>query len=429
MLNFRPIKRLLFITAAAAAALAAGCSNSGGGGGGKSPSTPVAWRDVPAVRLSYRYEADVPPPQIEPRTAEDRNPAVSADFDNGRTLEILDRTITSPNKKAVLAVYHRAGDKESEFRLDMYTPDGKLLRKVSSDAMAIHFPDTITWSPDSSAVAFVAMTRAAIPDGGIVPAAGAAPPDAADGTDAAPQAAPTPAAPTGILTFRSEQIYIANADGQGVKPLTQNEGLIYFHYVWSPDSSMLAALAMTVREWDLYDGIAATKGEFWYPAGRLRVVEKNGRERRLDDNVTVVRPVFSPDSTKVAIAFDTQVRIYDVVGTAPTQASAPLRNQLLLSSQAYDNEKKRELESGSSNADTGSSPSPTPAPAAATLPDERTLVSFNPIVEVAWQQDDLIYLMTAYVKRMKNDADSVTSYARWHRLVLTPQASGPEKQN
>src|SRR5947207_2085924 len=62
-------------------------------------------------------------------------------------------------------------------------------------------------------------------------------------------AKPTPPAPTGILTFRTEQIYIASADGSNVKAVTENEGLIYFFYAWSPDSSMLAALATTSREW------------------------------------------------------------------------------------------------------------------------------------------------------------------------------------
>jgi hypothetical protein len=35
----------------------------------------------------------------------------------------------------------------------MYSPDGKLIRKITYDGMAVHFADTIVWSPDSSAVA------------------------------------------------------------------------------------------------------------------------------------------------------------------------------------------------------------------------------------------------------------------------------------
>ena len=52
-------------------------------------------------------------------------------------------------------------------------------------------------------------------------------------------------------------------------------------------------------------------------------------------------------------------------------------------------------------------------------------MSYNPIVELAWTADDLLYLQTAYVKRMKNEAESVRSFSRWHRLVLSPQAQSP----
>ena len=250
----------------------------------------------------------------------------------------------------------------------------------------------------------------------------AAPPENAN---AAP--APTPAAPAGILTFRSEQIYICDLDGDKTKPLTQNEGLIYFYYVWSPDGTMLAALAATAREWQYLQYQADAKAEAFTPMGRPRIVEKNGRERRLDDALTAVHPVWSPDSSKVADAFDTQVRIYDASGNNPTQAAIPLRNQLLLSSQAYDRDQQSKLFDGNntngSYANTAATPPPAADQGATTLPDERSLVSFNPIVDLEWTADDILYLQTSYVKRMKNDADSVTSFARWHRLVLTAQAS------
>ncbi len=106
--------------------------------------------------------------------------------------------------------------------------------------------------------------------------------------------------PKTVLTFRTEQIYIADANGNDVKPLTQNEGLIYFYFVWSPDSSMLASLAATYQEWNFLQYQADGKGEFFVPMGRPRLIEKNGRERRLDDNLTSVHPVWSPDSAKVA---------------------------------------------------------------------------------------------------------------------------------
>jgi hypothetical protein len=393
----------------------------------------ASMRDVAAVRLNYRYEPDVPAPALDgmQRSDADRNAGVQADFDNNRRMELLDRTISSPDKKRVLAVYRSVNDLPSEVRLDMYSSDGKLLRKVTSDTMAAHFPDTIVWSPDSRTVAFVAANRTV----GIMPAAtptpdtAPSPPDPnADPAESTPTpkpqpAAPTPAAPIGILTFKTEQIYICDSDAAGIKALTQTEGLIYFYYVWSPDSTMLAALAATAHDWTLQERLADTKGELMVPQGRLRIVEKNGRERRLEDNPTAVHPVWSPDSAKVAVGFETQIRVYDAGGTNPTQAAIPLKNQLLISSQAYDLDQKRKLLASNSGPDAPSDIQPTPEQPSSTLPNEKDLVSYNPIVEIAWTADDLIYLKTAYVRRMKNDADSVMSFTRWHRLALTPQAA------
>ncbi len=421
--------------------------------------------ELPAVRLNFRYEPDVPPPDPPKDVSrEERNPAVQADFDASRPQEVLDNTYTSPDAKRVIAVYHKANDLPSEFRLDMYTVDGRILRKVTADAMAVHFPDTIRWSPDSSNVAFVAMVRGASidetstaavndPEMSIAPTnqntAVASPGIASDanvntnvdaGVNADPNAAaaPTPVAPTGILTFRTEQIYICGADGEGVRALTQNEGLIYFYYVWAPDSTMLVALAAKSIEWRYLSDRAELVGEVFTPLGRPRVIEKNGRERRLDDALTAVQPVWSPDSAKIACAFanPSQVRIYDAGGTVPTQAAIPLRNHLLLSSQAYDRDQATKLDANvvadtntNANANANSNSNSNAAPlastaASGTLPDEKTLVSYNPVVMLNWTADDLLYFQTAYVRRMKNEADSVTSFPRWHRLVLSPQAAG-----
>jgi hypothetical protein len=413
----------------------------------ESPSVaPVSMRDVPALRLNFRYEADVPaPPESAKNTqAEERNAAVQADFDQKRPQELLDKTIASPDRQRFVAVYHRPTDMPSEFRLDMYTADGKFLRKITPDSMAVHFPDTLVWSPDSTTVAFVAMTRAGEQGNGLPPVAPPnqentntaantaansqtnSAPDAntseTPGADAnvnpeTPAADPTPAAPTGILTFRTEQIYTCNSDGDGIKPITQNEGLIYFYYVWSPDSTMLVSLAATYREWQFLQAQADQKGEVLVPLGRPRLVEKNGRERRLDDALTQIRPVWSPDSAKVAVAFDKQIRIYDAIGNSPTQAAIPLRNQLLISSQAFDQElQRKEAESS------GAATSPANVQPATTLPDENSLVSFNPIINLEWTTEELLYFQTGYVKQMKNEPDSVRSYLRWHRLILSPQA-------
>lgn len=408
---------------------------------------PTSLGQVPAVRLSFRYEADVPgPPEAaKPAPTEDRNAGVQSDFDQNRAQEILDKTVTSPDKKRVLAVYHKVNDIQSEFRLDMYSPDGKLLRKVTPDTMAVHFPDTILWSPDSASVAFVAMVRAgqdetasppAKPD--ITPPPG---PEDFDKTPAEPETdanantnttpvSPTPVAPVGVLTFRTEQVYLCDAEGDGIKPLTQSEGKIYFYFVWSPDSRMLAAMAATQPEWRAAFGQAEGKGEVFVPPGRLRIVEKSGRERLLDDALTQVHPVWSPDSSKVAAAFDTQIRIYDAVGTTPTQAAIQLRNQLLLSSQAYDQELERKAAAENAVANNSNAEPAAPAnnaQSATTLPDPSKLVSFSPIVDLEWASDDILYFQTGYVKEYKNAADSRRSYLRWHRLVFSPQAQTPAR--
>lgn len=396
----------------------------------------MALSAVPAVRLNYRFEADVPPPATGPsgNTAQTIDPAVQTDFDATRPFELLERTIPSPDKKRILAVYRHIADVQAEYRLDMYSADGKPERKLTADSMAVHFPDTIVWSPDSSSLAFVAMIRALqapgaspTPSPSMSPPPTATPipdatPDEAGTTDSpTPLPGPTLPAPTGILTFRTEQIYIANADGSSVKPVTENEGIIYFYYAWSPDSMMLVALASTAREWRYHEVLAASKGEMMAPQGRPRIIERNGRERRLDDNQTAVRPVWSPDSSKVAAAFENQVRIYDAMGTSPTQAAIPLRNQLLISSQAYDRQQQRALQTSDENSNAAPDAGATPEEPLSTLPDEKMLVSYNPIVEIAWTGDDLLYLQTAYLKRMRNEADSVRSFSRWHRLILTPQ--------
>jgi hypothetical protein len=438
MPNFNRIFALL-----AAVTFAAACQEvpkeTGGG-------LPQSLSEVPAVRLSYRYEADVPAPTEQAAAVDDpaKFATVQMKFESTRPQEFVARTIGSPDGKRVAVVYNRVGDQPEDYRLDMYASDGTLLNKVTSDLMAVHFPDTIAWSPDSATIAFVAMLRAAsdADENAIRPAAGVTE-DIADavqdpeaplpdsntdpGTAEPPSdAAPTPPAPVGILTFRTEQLYVADADGMGARPLTQNESLIYYYYVWSADSTKLATLAATVAEWQYVKRNAEAAGQVFVPAGRPRVVEKNGRERLLDDALTSVQPVWSPDSTKIACAFDKQVRLYDAAGNVPTQAAIPLRNNLLLSSQAYDRDQSIKL--GASNANgTDNTVVPTNVDANAapsTLPDENTLASFNPIVALHWPTDDQLYFQTAFIKRMLNETDSVSSFPRWHRLILTPQASG-----
>lgn len=403
----------------------------------KTEPAAAAFREIPAVNLNFRYEADVPGPAgTDDRSAWERNAAVQADFDSGRPSDVLDSTITSPDKKYVVAVYHRLSDTPSEYRLDMYSADGKLLNRITSDQMAVRFPDSIRWAPDSSSVAFSALFRKFQPPpeslDAPTPAAVATPAETpAEGEEAPPepqasvQARELPPPPTGILTLRTEQIYLTNADGSGTRPVTQNEGLIYYHYSWAPDSSALVALAATEYEWRVLDVSANNKGETMVPQGRPRMIKRNGRERRLDDNLTAVFPVWSPDSSKVAVGYGIQIRIYDAAAANATQAAIPLRNQLLLSSQAYDQQQRQSLEP----ANTGgvSNTAQAPSGPTSTLPDEKDLVSFNPIVELSWQTDDILYFKTAFLKKMKIEPESVQSFARWHRIVFSRQAA-PQKQ-
>ena len=374
---------------------------------------------VPAARLLFRYEADVPPPQLPAEVAVDsRDLRIVADFDQNRPLDELDRTITTPDGRRILAVYHRSGDLPGEFRLDLYSGDGKLLRPVTPDNLAVHFHDIIRWSPDSSALAFVGTLRetavAAPTPTPVVETAEQPPSEDAQSLEPTATFSPTPALPP-VMAFRTEQIYLCNPDGDDLRPVTRNEGFIYYYFAWSPNSRMLAAMAVHRREWEELERRADTSGLLLTPLGRPRIIELNGRERRLDDALTAVRPVWSPDSAKIAIAFDTQLRIYDAEGDNPTQAAIPLRNELLISSKAYDDAQAAKL--GATNAGEAVA---SQAPQPSSLPDPSSLVSFNPIVQVEWTAPDTIYFETAFVKPMKNAADSVTSFVRWHRIILSP---------
>lgn len=422
--------------------------------------------EVPAQLLSYRFEADVPAPSEEKaKQPDERNPAIQTDFDQTRPQEILDKTITSPDKKRVLAVYHKIGDLPSEFRLDMYSADGKLLNKVTHDEMAVHFIDTIVWSPDSANVAFVAMVRGSGTDKLNSEAADAnsntntsaevvdtdsnrntntnANSAANTNTETPPPADDLSNPANNVITFRTEQIYISDAEGVGLQPLTQNEGLIYFYFVWAPDSSALAALATPITEWRILQQRMTTAGYLFVPQGRPRLVEKSGRERLLDDYPTYVQPVWSPDSAKVAVAFNKQIRIYDASGERPTQAAIPLRNDLLLSSRTYDAKLTAEEKNAVNAAINGNANGEAKKPNAnanananvaadqpqSTLPDPNMLVSFNPIITLEWTQSDILYLQTGYVKEMQVQTESVRSYLRWHRLILSSQVANINPTN
>jgi hypothetical protein len=399
--------------------------------------TPTSLRDISAVRMNFRYEGDVPQPSAanQPRQIVERNQAVQVDFDQNRPEETVERMIVSPDKQRVLAVWQRFGDNQGELRLDMYSADGKLIRKITPNGLAVYYPDTIVWSSDGNNVAFMGKTRKGqqvsatptpTPDAPITP-------DLSNETNAnvdantnanvdanantnANVAQPTEQ-PKQVMTFQTEQIYICGKDGGDLKPLTQNQGLIYFYFVWSPDNSALVALVTTWKEWDIQYFQATQKGYTFIPIGRPRLIEKSGRERLLDDTPTNVFPVWSPDSSKIAVGYDKNVKIYDAIGDSPNQATVNMKNQLLLSSANYD----EQLQKQETNANVNMPVNVPESTETKTLPDENKLVSFNPIVELVWTEDKMLYFQTAYVKEFKNSADNVRSNVRWHRLLFSPQ--------
>jgi hypothetical protein len=345
----------------------------------------------------------------------------------------------------VAAVYKKTGDGESDFRLDIYSTEGQLVKQASPPQMALRFPDVITWSPDSLSLAFVAATRAGSQSGPTqtapTPPDLEVPPAAANTADvnaaanalasgvnsnanAPANTAPTPAAPSAVRLFFTEQVYICNRDGVDLKHVSQKDTLVYFHLAWSPDSNALATLSCTFREWEYTAAIAKMRQEALLPMGRPRLIEKVGRERLLDDNITTVFPVWSPDSTKVAYAFDKEVKVYDAVGESPTTASIPLRVPLLTASQKFEQAAQASEQGANSNAaaNTAGNAAPSTPQAVEVMPDESKLSSFNPIVELKWADEKTIYLQTGFIKEMLDEKLNARSFLRWHKLTLSAQA-------
>jgi hypothetical protein len=439
-------QRKLFFCLVAIGIFLSGCQQTG-----KPTTAAGSLLGVPAQRLSYTFDSDTIPP-VEPEqtnTAEDRIATVQADFDQNRPQELLDKTIPSPDKQRVLAIFHRAGDGQTEFRLDMYGADGKLVNHITPDAMAISLPDAIAWAPDGSVAAFIGVARRQ-PEGAAPPSAADAPTPPEVGTEDANAnidannpaansnavnanantAATPPPVSAPIRLFANEQIYTCNKDGVDLKYISQKDTLIYFDLLWSPDSKMMITLATSPIEWKYGEMFSASKGMKFTPSGRPRLIDKAGRERLLDDNPTAVVPVWSPDSSKVACAFGTDVKIYDAVGDLPTIAAIPLRLPLLESSQRFDQLLHEEMQSGNTNGNSNAAGNaPVPAPTIATpanvkiMPKESDLVSFNPVVELRWVDEKTVYLKTGYIKEMLDSRFSSFSYMRWHKLNLNTQAA------
>jgi hypothetical protein len=363
---------------------------------------PLVLRDVPASRLAYRFEADLTPPNsIVNEDTHEKIEAIQIDFDTRRQNDALLRTVRSPDGQRALVLYGTEGEPSPAFRIDLYSSDGNFLRNMTPPDLSCVFPETVSWSPDGNFITFIAH-KSVKPTPTPTPP-GASPPD----LDPSPLPSVAPAfAPVSV--FNTEQIYICDRDGYDLKPLTSREGLIYFYSAWSPDNQAVVAMACRESEWD------EREREHKLPTGRPRLITLDGKERLLDDGLTEALPVWSPDASKVATAFDTDLMIYDAGGAKPTQARIRLRETLLAASRVYE-----EKTSGTNNLSTGNG-NDSQAGSSNTAPPSIP-ASFNPIVRLEWTTPETLYFQTAYVRLFSNEP--INTFQRWHLLTLSAQAA------
>ena len=364
---------------------------------------PLVLRDVPAQRLAYRFEPDVAvPAEVKTEDADDKIEAIQLDFNTRRQNDALVRTVRSPDGQRALALYGIADEPSQEFHIDLYSADGKFLRNLTPPDLACVFPETVAWSPDGNLITFIAH-KGVKPTPTPTPP-GAIPPDTGETVEASPLPSVAPAFPA-VPLFNTEQIYICNRDGYDLKPLTSREGLIYFYASWAPDNHALVAMACKESEWE------AREKEFKLAQGRPRLITPDGKERLLDDELTEALPVWCPDSSKVADAFDTDVMIYDAASNKPTQARIRLRDALIAASRTYEERNaggKKKSDDDNKAGENRAAQSAIPA-------------SFNPIIRLEWTSPDKLFLETAYVRLMPND--TITTFQRWHLLIVSPQAA------
>ena len=362
----------------------------------KQNARPNTLGDVAAERLAYTFSPDTDAPPDAQSKEETRLKPIQDDFDTRRKDDRLLRTVISPDGQRALALYDTGETQEGEFRIDMYAADGRFLRNLTPPELSGAFPAAARWSPDGKAIAFIgrkSLTQATppemIPEGKAIPT-----------PSVAPVFAPVP-------VYDTEQIYLCDRDGFQLRPLTTRNGLIYFYLAWSPDSHALAGLACREDEWD------AREREHKLPAGRPRLIETDGRERLLDDSLTEAGLVWSPDASKVATGFETDVKIYDAVSETLTQATIPLHDPLLNASVTYD-EKNLQSKNKTNETQGGKGKE------ASSPPTSGTPVSFNPIVRLDWPEDKSLFIQTAYVRIYASEP--VNTFQRWHKVNLSIQA-------
>src|SRR5437868_13789073 len=361
---------------------------------------PRQLRDVPANKLAFDFLADVEPPANLPSDEVKSATAIQQDFDSRRQQDALLRTVMSPDGQRALELYGTADEPATTFRIDLYSADGNFLRNVTPPTLAVVFQDSVAWSADSSMIAFVGRKSAA--------AQPSPTPLELQPEPVLPSASPVPTSTIGpafapLAVFNTEQVYVCNRDGFDLRPLTTRDGLIYFGLAWAPDSHALAALACKENEWETRE-----KG-FKTPAGRPRLIMIEGAERLLDDQLAEAPIVWSPDSSKVATAFESDIGVYDAANKAPTQARIKLNETLLTASATYE-EKLPGKKVESAKPDQAQSNSSAAAFHA----------SFNPIVRLEWPAPEKLYLETAFVRLFN---EPVHTWSRWHVITLSPQAA------
>jgi hypothetical protein len=368
---------------------------------------PLVLRDVPAQRLAFRFEPDVGvPAEIKTEDADDKIEAIQLDFNTRRQDDALVRTVRSPDGQRALALYGSVDVPSQEFHIDLYSSDGIFLRNLTPPDLGCVFPETVAWSPDGNLVTFIGHkslkptpTPTPTPSGDNMPE----PPAAGE---VVPLPSVAPAFPS-IPLFATEQIYTCNRDGNDLKPLTSREGLIYFHLSWAPDSHALVAMACKESEWD------AREREYKLPVGRPRLITLDGKERLLDDELTEALPVWCPDASKVATAFDTDLMIYDAASAKPTQARIRLRDALVNASRIY--ESKNAGAKKKDDTDTSDTKSAESA-AQSAIPS-----SFNPVIRLEWTSPEKLFFQTAFVRLLPSEP--ITTFQRWHLVILSPQAA------
>lgn len=399
--------KLILLVIAAMVSVGASCSSMMQ----RQDVRPLVLRDVPAQRLAYRFEPDVAvPAEIKIEDADDKIQAIQLDFNTRRQDDALVRTVRSPDGQRALALYGTADAPSQEFHIDLYSSEGLFLRNLTPPDLGCVFPETVAWSPDGNSISFIGHrtlkptpTPTPTPSDDNIPE----PPIAGE---AVPMPSVAPAFPA-IPLFATEQIYICNRDGYDLKPLTSREGLIYFHLSWAPDNHALVAMACKESEWE------AREKEYKLPTGRPRLITLDGKERLLDDELTEALPVWCPDSSKVATAFDVDVMIYDAAAAKPTQARIRLRDALISASRIYEEKNSGKKKDDSKKDDTKTSDTkPAESAVQTAIPS-----SFNPVIRLEWASPEKLFFQTAYVRVLPNEP--ITTFQRWHLVSLSPQAA------